>query len=138
MYYVYVLKSKITNFLYKGFCEDLDIRLHQHNTGMTKSNKAYIPFEIAYYEIDPYNVGAQGPVRKYVFYQTDDTSKGGWSHLRYLANEYIQAKYANDVDQYMTKRGLTEYDFRGIVSGGNSQMFNTKFKTFVIKEKLSI
>jgi len=68
--------------------------------------------EIAYYEIDPYNVGAQGPVRKYVFYQTDDTSKGGWSHLRYLANEYIQAKYANDVDQYMTKRGLTEYDFR--------------------------
>ncbi len=50
MYYVYVLKSKIANFYYKGFCEDLDFRLKQHNSGMTKSNKAYLPFEVAYFE----------------------------------------------------------------------------------------
>ena len=51
MYYVYILKSKITDFYYKGFCEDLQKRLRQHNAGMTKSNKPYIPFEIKYYEI---------------------------------------------------------------------------------------
>jgi len=50
MYYVYVLKSKIADFYYKGFCEDLDLRLQQHNSGMTKSNKAYLPFEVAYFE----------------------------------------------------------------------------------------
>ncbi len=50
MYYVYVLKSKIKNFYYKGFSEDLKVRLSQHNSGMTKSIKNYIPFEIAYHE----------------------------------------------------------------------------------------
>lgn len=51
MYYVYVLKSKVADFYYKGFCENLEIRLEQHNNGMTKSNKAFIPFKIIYYEI---------------------------------------------------------------------------------------
>jgi len=50
MYYVYVLKSKVSDFYYKGFCEDLKLRLSQHNSGMTKSNKAYLPFEIVYFE----------------------------------------------------------------------------------------
>lgn len=50
MYYVYVLKSKVKDFYYKGFCNDLSVRIKQHNAGMTKSNKAYIPFEIKYYE----------------------------------------------------------------------------------------
>ena len=50
MYYVYVLKSKIKDFYYKGFCENLEMRLSQHNSGMTKSNKAYAPFEVAYFE----------------------------------------------------------------------------------------
>ncbi len=51
MYYVYVLKSQIADFYYKGFCRDLNSRLRQHNCGMTKSNKKYVPFVIAYYEI---------------------------------------------------------------------------------------
>ena len=46
----YVLKSKIKDFYYKGFCKNLEIRLSEHNSGMTKSIKAYIPFEIVYYE----------------------------------------------------------------------------------------
>ena len=51
MYYVYVLKSKTKDFYYKGFCSNLEKRLLQHNLGMTKSNKAYAPFDIVYYEV---------------------------------------------------------------------------------------
>jgi putative endonuclease len=50
MYYVYVIKSKIANFYYKGFCKNLSKRLSEHNSKMTKSNKAYAPFDIIYYE----------------------------------------------------------------------------------------
>lgn len=50
MFYVYLLKSKVVDFYYKGFCQDLDKRLAEHNSGMTKSNKAYRPFEVIYVE----------------------------------------------------------------------------------------
>jgi len=50
MFYAYVLKSLNHDYLYKGHCEDLDSRLRQHNTGMTKSLVPYIPFKIIYYE----------------------------------------------------------------------------------------
>jgi len=50
MYCVYALKSKIANFYYKGFCQDLNKRLLQHNSGQTKSNKKYAPYEIVYTE----------------------------------------------------------------------------------------
>jgi len=36
--------------LYKGHCGDLRERLKQHNSGFTKSIKAYIPFELVYFE----------------------------------------------------------------------------------------
>ena len=50
MFYAYVLKSLEKDFYYKGHCNDLEIRLKQHNAGMTKSTKPYRPFEIAYFE----------------------------------------------------------------------------------------
>ena len=50
MYYAYVLKSINHNYHYKGFCDNLQLRLKQHNAGMTRSNRNYAPFEIAYYE----------------------------------------------------------------------------------------
>lgn len=50
MYYVYVIKSKIADFYYKGFCNDLEKRLKEHNSGITKSNKGYRPFDLIYYE----------------------------------------------------------------------------------------
>ncbi len=50
MYYVYVIKSEVKDFCYKGFCKNLSKRLKEHNSGMTKSNRAYIPFKLAYYE----------------------------------------------------------------------------------------
>jgi putative endonuclease len=50
MYYAYVIKSEITDFYYKGHCEELEKRLNEHNSGSTESIRAYVPFRIAYYE----------------------------------------------------------------------------------------
>ena len=50
MFYTYVLKSINCNYFYKGHCEDLEIRLNQHNSGMTASIKPYAPFKIVYFE----------------------------------------------------------------------------------------
>ena len=50
MYYVYLLKSKKTKKLYIGYTSDLRQRLTEHNAGRNRSTKAYIPFELVYYE----------------------------------------------------------------------------------------
>jgi len=50
MFYAYVLKSISHDFYYKGHCKDLHIRIQQHNSGMTKSIRPYLPFEIVYSE----------------------------------------------------------------------------------------
>ncbi|MFA5870663.1 MAG: GIY-YIG nuclease family protein [Candidatus Paceibacterota bacterium] len=50
MYYVYILKSKKTGRLYKGFTKDLRKRIIEHNKGKTISSKFGIPWKIAYYE----------------------------------------------------------------------------------------
>ncbi len=50
MYFSYVLKSINHNLYYKGHCADLKKRLEQHNAGMTKSLRPYIPLKIVYVE----------------------------------------------------------------------------------------
>jgi putative endonuclease len=50
MYYTYVLKSENKYFYYKGHCQDLEIRLKQHNSGFTQSIKPYIPLKLVYFE----------------------------------------------------------------------------------------
>ena len=51
MFYAYVLQSiPFPNYFYKGHCEDLAMRLEQHNASQTKSNKHYAPFKIVYHE----------------------------------------------------------------------------------------
>ena len=50
MFYAYVLKSIIKDYLYKGLCENLEKRIIEHNSGMTTSIKPYIPFELIYFE----------------------------------------------------------------------------------------
>ena len=49
-YYTYILKSKIKDRLYIGSCSDLTKRLEHHNLGHSRSTKAYIPWEVVYYE----------------------------------------------------------------------------------------
>ena len=50
MFYTYVLKSKIDDKLYIGFCEDLKKRLTEHNSGKVSSTKPRIPLKLVYYE----------------------------------------------------------------------------------------
>jgi len=50
MYFAYVIKSIEHNYLYKGHCQDLEKRIHQHNSGMTESIRPYIPFKLIYCE----------------------------------------------------------------------------------------
>ena len=51
MFYAYVVKSlRVDSYYYKGHCKDLEERLKQHNSGMTRSIRNYIPFEIIYFE----------------------------------------------------------------------------------------
>ena len=49
-FYAYVIFSKSSGRYYKGHCKDIDVRLIEHNAGKTKSIKAYIPWEIIYFE----------------------------------------------------------------------------------------
>lgn len=46
MFYVYILRSLNTNRYYIGSCENLNKRTNQHNTGVMKSTKAYVPWEV--------------------------------------------------------------------------------------------
>lgn len=50
MYYVYLIKSKIKDWIYIGSTKDLKKRFIEHNKGKIKSTKANMPFELVYYE----------------------------------------------------------------------------------------
>jgi len=47
---MYVLKSKVDGKLYVGFCEDLKIRIKEHNDGRVDSTRLRRPLEIVYFE----------------------------------------------------------------------------------------
>jgi len=50
MFFAYVIKSVEFNYYYKGHTSNLEKRLGQHNSGMTKSIKPYAPFILVYTE----------------------------------------------------------------------------------------
>ncbi len=50
-YYMYILYSRKLDKYYTGYCEDLDVRLLQHNTGRNTSTKPGMPWQIVYKEI---------------------------------------------------------------------------------------
>ncbi len=50
MFFVYILKSKANNFYYVGSCENIYNRLKKHNSGLVKSTKRYLPWELVYTE----------------------------------------------------------------------------------------
>jgi putative endonuclease len=49
-YYTYIIKSKTFGRYYIGSCQDLTLRVERHNSGNSKSTKAFIPWEIVYFE----------------------------------------------------------------------------------------
>ncbi len=51
MFYTYVIQSKNdSGYYYKGHCQDIEVRLKEHNSGKTKSNKHEAPFLLVYFE----------------------------------------------------------------------------------------
>jgi putative endonuclease len=50
MFYVYILRSKKSGRLYTGHTRDIDKRLAEHNSGLSKSTKGRGPFELIYKE----------------------------------------------------------------------------------------
>jgi len=49
-YYNYVIQSKKNGNLYTGRTKDLQKRLIEHNQGLNKSTKPYMPWKLIYYE----------------------------------------------------------------------------------------
>ncbi|XZF15440.1 GIY-YIG nuclease family protein [Chitinophagaceae bacterium MMS25-I14] len=51
MFFAYVIESiPFPGYFYKGHCKDIELRLKEHNSSKTKSNKHYAPFRIVYFE----------------------------------------------------------------------------------------
>ena len=50
MFYTYILQSLKNGRYYVGSCEDKERRFHQHNSGLVKSTKFYLPWKIVYTE----------------------------------------------------------------------------------------
>jgi len=46
--FVYILKSKKTGAYYLGSSKDVGRRLKQHNAGLTRSTKKYLPWEVIF------------------------------------------------------------------------------------------
>jgi putative endonuclease len=51
MFYVYVIKSIIKNWIYIGNTNNIEKRLNEHNTGLVRSTKAYKPFKLLFVQI---------------------------------------------------------------------------------------
>jgi len=49
-YYTYVLRSKETGKYYIGQTGNLESRIRWHNSGLQKSTKYGVPWELVYYE----------------------------------------------------------------------------------------
>ena len=50
MYYVYVIQSEKFQRRYKGVSDNLSRRLAEHNSGKTKSTRAFCPWTLVYFE----------------------------------------------------------------------------------------
>jgi len=50
MFFSYVIRSEKDGSLYKGHCENIEKRLIQHNSGMTRSIKNKVPFAVVFFE----------------------------------------------------------------------------------------
>ena len=62
MFYIYVLKSKIRNYIYVGLTNNIARRTTQHNNGREKTTRAYAPFEIILTE--KYNTRPEARIRE--------------------------------------------------------------------------
>ena len=52
MFYTYVIKSNLKDWVYVGITEDVDARLKSHNNKEVKSTKAYAPFYLLFVQVN--------------------------------------------------------------------------------------
>lgn len=50
MYYVYILKSRLTNKYYIGCTDNIDRRIREHNNGLSKYTKSMRPWILVHSE----------------------------------------------------------------------------------------
>ena len=50
MYYVYAISSENKNYIYVGLTDNIQRRVHQHNSGYEQTTKPYLPFKLIYTE----------------------------------------------------------------------------------------
>ena len=50
-FFVYVLKSKLKNFLYVGYSTDYKERIKRYNNGDIQSTKSFRPYKLVFLEV---------------------------------------------------------------------------------------
>ncbi len=80
-YFTYILKSTIVDRFYIGSTSNLENRLTHHNSGHSRSTKAYIPWEIVYFE--EYKTKSEAIRREYALKRIRNTE----TLLKIIKNE---------------------------------------------------
>lgn len=83
MYFVYVLQSKKDSRPYKGFTNDLERRLKEHNKGLVTYSATWRPWKLIYYEVFPNKEDAL---------ERERYLKSGWGrrHIKKVLRHYFQ------------------------------------------------
>ena len=67
MFYTNILKSLKDQKYYYGHTSNIELRLHEHNSGKVRATKGRIPFALHYYEVFPTKSEA---VRRELFFKS--------------------------------------------------------------------
>jgi len=62
MYYCYVIKSKLRNYIYVGITSNLERRIAEHNQGKNKTTKSYAKFDLI--TTESYNTRLEARIRE--------------------------------------------------------------------------
>ena len=87
-FYVYVLESKRNENRYIGSTGNLIRRVKEHNLGLNRSTKAYVPWRLIYYEAC---LNTQDAKRREIYFKT---SQGGRLLKRRLKEYLFHLRFA--------------------------------------------
>lgn len=82
-YYVYVLQSLKSDWIYVGSTSDLRHRFKSHNNGENSSTKSYAPFKLIFYEA---YLNKKDALRREEYFKTTK----GKTTLRVMLKEYFK------------------------------------------------
>jgi len=96
-YYIYVLQSKITGELYKGYTANLRQRLQKHNRGLNFSTKSKKTWNVIHYEAYRNEKDAK---RREKYLKTSQGSR----LLKRMLKEYFYAQKVEKLSRVSTTR----------------------------------